>query len=190
MDGKSSVRKSLNLLFKNNSKSKVTTMKFTRPLVKAFLIAPLNIMIIIPTILHWISWHWNFINVFSIEPSILNKIIGLTIILTGLFIIFHSVSDLTNKGKDGTPASWCPPKNLVMTGLYQKTRNPLYIGVTLVLFGEVFLSGAILVIGWFLFWSGGILVVTPLTEEPELEERFGDLYKGYMKEVPRWIPRI
>ncbi|MGV7219892.1 MAG: methyltransferase family protein [Nitrospinales bacterium] len=165
-------------------------MKFTRPLVKAFLIAPLNIMIIIPAILHWVSSSWNFLTAFNIDSVPLSKVTGLIIILIGLFIIFRSVSDLTNKGEDGTPASWCPPKNLIVTGLYQRTRNPLYIGVTFVLFGEVLISGTILVIGWFLFWSGGILVVTPLREEPELEERFGDLYKNYIKEVPRWIPRI
>ena len=165
-------------------------MKFTRPLLKAFLIAPLNIMVIIPAILHWVSYGWNFPSTFNIESPPLSKAIGLTLILIGLYIIFRSVSDLTDKGEDGTPASWCPPKILVVTGFYQRTRNPLYIGVTLVLFGEVFISGGILVIGWFLFWSGGILVITPLREEPELEERFGDSFRDYRKSVPRWIPRL
>ena len=165
-------------------------MKFTRPLVKAFLIAPLNIMVIIPVILHWVSFGWNFSNQFNIASPLLTKVAGLALTLIGLYIIFRSVSDLTDKGEDGTPASWCPPKNLVMTGYYKRTRNPLYVGVTMVLFGEVLFSGAILVIGWFLFWSGGILVVTPLREEAELEDRFGDLFRDYKKSVPRWIPRL
>jgi protein-S-isoprenylcysteine O-methyltransferase Ste14 len=165
-------------------------MKFTRPLVKAFLIAPLNIMAIIPIILHWLSFHLDFLKQFNLKFSLLGNSAGLVFILTGGYIIIRSVSELTNNGEDGTPASWCPPKNLVMTGLYKRTRNPLYIGVTLVLLGEVLFSGGFLVLGWFLFWSGGILVVTPLMEESELEERFGDSFRNYKKSVPRWLPKI
>ena len=165
-------------------------MRFTRPLIKAFLIAPLNIMIIIPIILHWLSFHWNFLQQFNIIFSLTGNLIGIVFILIGGYIIIRSVSELTDNGQDGTPASWCPPNNLVMTGLYRRTRNPLYIGVTLVLLGEVFLSGGFLVVGWFLFWSGGILVVTPLMEEPELEERFGDSFRDYKESVPRWIPKL
>lgn len=29
-----------------------------------------------------------------------------------------------------------------------------------------------------------------LSEEPELEQRFGDAYRDYKREVPRWIPRL
>jgi protein-S-isoprenylcysteine O-methyltransferase Ste14 len=147
-------------------------------------------MIIIPIIFHWLSYRWDFLQQFNIVFSLSGNSIGLVIILSGTYIIIRSVKELTNNGEDGTPASWCPPKNLVATGLYQRTRNPLYIGVTLVLFGEVLLSGGVLVIGWFLFWSGGILIVTPLREETELEERFGDSFKNYMKSVPRWFPKI
>jgi len=147
-------------------------------------------MIIIPIILHWLSFRWTFLQQFNIIFSLIGNLIGLVFILFGGYIIIRSVSELTDNGQDGTPASWCPPKNLVMTGFYRRTRNPLYIGVTLVLLGEVFLSGGFLVVGWFLFWSGGILVVTPLMEEPELEERFGDSFRDYKESVPRWIPKL
>ena len=62
-------------------------------------------------------------------------------------------------------------------------------GVTFVLLGESILSGAVLVFGWFLFWIGSSLAFTPMMEEPELEERFGEAYRQYQNTVPRWLPR-
>jgi len=164
-------------------------MKFTRPLIKAFMIAPLNIMIVIPSLLYWISTRWDFLHRYSLKYSPASEFTGLTVMAFGFYIICRSVSDLTSKGEDGTPANWHPPKNLVVTGIYQRTRNPLVSGVTFVLLGETILSGAILVSGWFLFWIVSNLVVTPLLEEPELEARFGDIYLEYKKSVPRWFPR-
>ena len=165
-------------------------MKFTRPLLKAFMIAPLNIMIVIPLILYWASTRWGILQPYNLKYSPASEIAGLIIMALGIYIVCRSVSDLTSKGEDGTPAPWHPPANLVVTGIYQRTRNPMVSGVAVVLCGETILSGAILVSGWFLFWVASNLVATPLKEEPEMEARFGDAYLQYKISVPRWLPRF
>ncbi len=164
-------------------------MKFTKPLLKAFMIAPLNIMFVIPGILYWISTRWEALQRYSLKYSPVSEAAGLVLMAFGFYIVCRSVADLTSKGEDGTPAPWHPPSKLCVTGIYARTRNPMISGVTFVLLGESILSGAILVFGWFLFWIGSIVVMTPLREEPELEERFGDAYRQYKKTVPRGIPR-
>lgn len=90
----------------------------------------------------------------------------------------------------GTPAIYDPPKVLVVRGLYRVVRNPIYIGIALILFGEavVFQSLTLLVYAivvwlachWFVLYG----------EEPELLNKFGEAYEVYLKDVPRWIPRL
>lgn len=165
-------------------------MKFTRPLLKAFMIAPLNIMFVIPGLLYWISTRWDILQRYSFKYSPVSEAAGLAFMAFGFYIVCRAVSDLTSKGEDGTPAPWHSPANLAVTGIYQRTRNPMVSGVTIVLLGESMLSGAILVSGYFLFWIVSNLIFTPLLEEPEMEARFGDAYREYKKSTPRWFPRL
>lgn len=76
---------------------------------------------------------------------------------------------------------------LVKSGPYQFTRNPMYVGMLLVLFG------------WFLFLHNlcgfvfvvlYLVILTELQIKPEerlLEQLFGQQYQDYKKSVPRWI---
>src|SRR5260221_12456175 len=97
--------------------------------------------------------------------------------------------DFLVKGR-GTPAPLDPPKELVVSGLYNYVRNPMYVSVLLIIVGHFL---------WFGYWNllvyaGFFLVVAhlfvTLSEEPNLEKRFGSSYENYLKEVPRWFPRF
>ncbi|NBN79544.1 DUF1295 domain-containing protein [Microvirga tunisiensis] len=76
---------------------------------------------------------------------------------------------------------------LVISGLYRVSRNPMYLGMALILAGwAVWLGHAIAAAGPFLF----MLVLTRvqiLPEEAALEARFGDDYRAYKARVRRWI---
>jgi len=89
----------------------------------------------------------------------------------------------------GTPAPMDPPKLLVVRGLYRYARNPMYISVLLVLFGE-----SVLFRSWTLcryalvVWLCFHLFVL-LYEEPTLREKFGASYEDFCQRVNRWLPR-
>ena len=68
-------------------------------------------------------------------------------------------------------------------------RNPMMAGVFLVLLGEALFFGSVPLGVWFLFFSGLCLVLIPAWEEPDLEKRFGEPYREYKGQVPRWIPK-
>ena len=85
------------------------------------------------------------------------------------------------------PAPWKPSPSLVLQGAYRFTRNPMYVGMTLILVGIGFaLDDLWLVIGAALF-----LVVVHYTavlpEEAYLDEKFGDDYRAYKKKVRRYL---
>lgn len=109
--------------------------------------------------------------------------------LIGFAMLVWCFWDFVQKGK-GTPAPIEPPKELVVSGLYNHVRNPMYVGVTSILIGHFL---------WFGFWNlliyAAVIVLAfhsfvTLYEEPNLRQRFGAAYEVYCQRVPRWIPRL
>jgi protein-S-isoprenylcysteine O-methyltransferase Ste14 len=77
---------------------------------------------------------------------------------------------------------------LITDGPYRYSRNPQYIGDSLNIIGYMVLTNSWMV--WIIGILGVVLnVLAPFTEEPWLEERFGDRYLAYRRRVPRffWI---
>jgi len=114
--------------------------------------------------------------------------LGLPVILMGLFIMAMTISTFIRIGR-GTLAPWSPTRKLITGGMYGYVRNPMIMGVLTVLIGE---SVAILSIAIFM-WAVIFFLVNniyfTLYEEPNLEKKFGNEYREYKKNVPRWIPR-
>ena len=91
---------------------------------------------------------------------------------------------------EGTPAPWDPPKKLVVRGPYRHVRNPMIIGVLLILLAEAMLLQSWLIAVWMMVFFIGNSIYFPLIEEKDLEDRFADDYREYKAHVPRWLPRI
>lgn len=79
------------------------------------------------------------------------------------------------------------PSRLVTTGLYAKSRNPMYLGMVLVLAGFQgvvgFIPGIILVLLYFLYLNVKIIP----EEEKRVESVFGREYWDYKGKTRRWI---
>ena len=80
-----------------------------------------------------------------------------------------------------------PTTALVVDGIYRRTRNPLYLGTTLVYLGLSVAAGSLWAIGLVvpLMWVINVGVVE--REERYLERKFGDAYRAYKARVRRWI---
>ena len=90
----------------------------------------------------------------------------------------------------GTPAPIAPTKILVVKGLHRYVRNPMYIGVGLVIAGQAWLFHSLhIAIYLACFWLIAHLFVL-IYEEPTLRRQFGEEYDRYRETVPRWIPRL
>jgi len=87
----------------------------------------------------------------------------------------------------GTLAPWDPPQHLVTSGPYRLSRNPMYVGVVLILAGwSALWSSRTLIIYTALFMIGFHLRVL-LVEEPWARRRFGGEWDAYRARVPRWL---
>ncbi len=78
----------------------------------------------------------------------------------------------------------------MVRGLYRYVRNPMYVGVSLIVLGEAALIRSR---GLLLYWAVFFAMVNVFVigyEEPYLRRRFGESYERYTRSVGRWAPRL
>lgn len=114
------------------------------------------------------------------------QVIGAMFFLASLGLAVYCSRLFLRIGK-GTPVPIDPPRELVVSGLYRFTRNPIYVGQVGILLSYFLYSGALTLLlyagVWLLLVQGFVVWV----EEPGLERRFGAAYLEYTREVPRWV---
>jgi protein-S-isoprenylcysteine O-methyltransferase Ste14 len=113
---------------------------------------------------------------------------GLLLMGFGTALLGVCIFEFARTGR-GTLAPVDPPRVLVVRGLYRYVRNPMYLSVTLIVWGEILLtrSGALFVY-WVVWFTAANLFVRGY-EEPALRRQFGTDYDRYVATVGRWFPR-
>jgi len=114
--------------------------------------------------------------------------LGLVPITLGIGLYGWCVWSFWAFGK-GTPAPIDPPKKLVVQGPYKIVRNPMYVAVFLILFGEVVLFDSFSLLKFVLVFFIIVELLIRFYEEPILKRKFGEAYTRYSRSVGRWIPR-
>jgi len=128
---------------------------------------------------HFVPWGgviespWNTIGIVLVAAAILLDIVSL-----GLF--FRARTTFNPIKPENT-------RELVTVGSYRLTRNPMYLGMVVILTGWGIWLGSILP---FLLIPLFMVVLTYqqiLPEERILEEKFGETYLKYKRNVRRWL---
>lgn len=114
---------------------------------------------------------------------------GLLPLSAGTVVYLWCAWDFARSGK-GTPAPYDPPQLLVTRGLYRFIRNPIYVGIGLVIVGEALLFDSIPLLGYAVLLLSLFHLRVVRYEEPRLRARFGTEYQQYCLAVPRWIPHL
>jgi len=115
------------------------------------------------------------------------QFVGLVPILLGLAIYFRCVWDFATIGR-GTPAPIDEPDKLIVRGLYRYVRNPMYIGVLLVILGWAICFRSLGVVSYGFCVGLAFHGFAVIFEEPHLRRRYGESYAHYCRTVHRWIP--
>lgn len=112
---------------------------------------------------------------------------GLILFGFGAFVLFSCIFAFARFGK-GTLSPFDPARHLVIKGLYRYVRNPMYMGVMIILCGEAvfFQSWTLLFYLLIVFLAFNVFII--LFEEPYLSSHFGESYDQYRRHVRRWIP--
>ena len=122
-------------------------------------------------------------------PVVWRTPLGWAPLAVGGLILVAAVVSFYRRGR-GTLAPWDPPTRLVVQDLYRFNRNPMYIGVALLLVGWALIAGGA--------WSYTYAALVPLAfhlrvvlyEEREIARRFPGEWEQYRRAVPRWGVRL
>jgi protein-S-isoprenylcysteine O-methyltransferase Ste14 len=155
-------------------------------LLRAILILPGNVLVVVPALILWLSG-WSP----AAWQASLATFGALAVVLAGLglTLMVRTVALFVGRGK-GTPAPWDPPRKLVVEGVYRHVRNPMISGVICVLLAEALLFQSLPLTVWAALFVAANMIYIPKFEEPRLEKRFGEAYRIYKANVPRWVPRL
>lgn len=77
--------------------------------------------------------------------------------------------------------------NLVVNGVFQFSRNPMYVSLALVLIGWAVWLGSVFNIVVFVFFVSYITIFQIKPEEEALKKVFGESFVQYCSKVRRWI---
>jgi protein-S-isoprenylcysteine O-methyltransferase Ste14 len=121
--------------------------------------------------------------------NLISKAVGIIFFIVGLFLFLWTNYLFKTFGK-GTLAPWTVKQHLVIRGPYKYCRNPMITGVLFILIGETLLLHSTNIFIWACIFFTIHIFYFAFKEEPDLYERFGEEYKTYKANVPRWVPRL
>ncbi len=129
------------------------------------------------------------IAIVSHDPMVFatSALIGFALLAIGGAIYTWCIWDFATAGH-GTPAPIDPPTTLVIRGLYQYTRNPMYLGVISVIAGWAVLFQSYNLLFYAVCVTSVFYLFVLIYEEPYLRRNFGADYEKYCSKVGRWLP--
>ncbi len=157
--------------------------------------AVLLFVVIIPLLTLWTGkWVDGILGLPAFPPFPFNLIVGPIVFISGGLLAWGSIFQLSRTGKGlpwGDVDEAAQSTQLVTTGVYAYTRNPMILGLLIVLSG----------IGWFVQSLTTIFLIPVVMfillwvwlkrrEEPKLEQRFGEAYRAYKAQTPLILPRL
>ena len=112
--------------------------------------------------------------------------LGALLAVAGWVVLLWCARDFALRGR-GTPGPWDAPRELVITGLYRFSRNPMYVAVLTAIVGQAVWFHSRQVTWYAIVVAIAFNFMVVLYEEPTLEGTFGKQYTVYRQRVRRWF---
>ena len=116
-----------------------------------------------------------------------NNTISLFLLILGLLVFISAVKSFRKHKTTVNPLEPRKASSLVTTGIFKFSRNPMYLGMLIILLSISFrfnLIGGIIISLFFYFFFKKFKIIT---EEVAMNELFGNEFVDYEKKTRRWI---
>jgi protein-S-isoprenylcysteine O-methyltransferase Ste14 len=107
--------------------------------------------------------------------------------IAGVFLAIAGVKEFKQHQTTINPLNPNQSTSLVSSGIYQLSRNPMYLGMLLVLLGWADFLDAILAYAGALIFFIYISIFQIKPEEDIMKEKFGEDFIQYCGKVRRWL---
>jgi len=164
------------------------------PALSALASTPFRAVIIVGAILFVLGWLTGYLHAFDESLGVVLpgwvQIPGVLAVVAGAALVLICGAMLSRRGI-GTLGGeeWFMPREFVATGPFRFVRNPMSLGVVVMMGGIALCRRSTLALGLAVVLFLIVHLVVVLLEEPGLEKRFGDSYREYCWNVHRWWPR-
>ena len=114
-------------------------------------------------------------------------LLSYVLFLLGFGILFSAARSFKEHQTTINPIKIETASSLVVTGIFNYSRNPMYLGMALILLG---LSLKFNLIGGLIFTTLFILFITNFQIKPEekaMQKIFGEEFLSYKNRVRRWL---
>lgn len=136
------------------------------------------VLIILAIILHFILPVLKIINAQY-------RYLGILFIALGIYL--NLWTHFTYKKLKNPVKVHLTPKLLITSGAFKISRNPMYLGMLLILIGECILLGSLISFIIPIIFIILTEIFTIPIEEKNLEKKFGKRYLDYKQKIRRWI---
>ena len=147
----------------------------------AGVVAPPPLIYAVPLVAGLLLQQWHAFPIVSSGPT---TVLGILLVLSGLV---GAPAITAFRRASTSPKPWVPSTALVTTGPYRFTRNPMYLGFTLMYLGVAVWANTL----WpFLFLPlvlGAMHYGVIIREEAYMASTFGAAYEEYRNRVRRWL---
>ncbi len=118
-------------------------------------------------------------------PTGLRLSLGALLLLAAVRLVVGAMGLFKRSGQN--PEPWKTTPSIITTGVYARTRNPMYLamGISQASMGLLADAPAVLVLvplTWRIIFATAIV-----HEEAYLERKFGQAYRDYTRRVRRWL---
>jgi protein-S-isoprenylcysteine O-methyltransferase Ste14 len=117
----------------------------------------------------------------------LRALVGVAIVALGSSFVARGFLTFRDAGTTIDPVHVERASALVTRGVFGRSRNPMYVGMTAMLVGWAAILGVPLLLLGPAFFVVFITKFQIVPEERAMRERFGDAYSAYASRVPRWL---
>ena len=145
---------------------------------------PPPLVMLVTAALMWCSHHW--LRIADLIPTGW-RLMSIVVALSGVSTVVIAFRQFQRAKTTINPLDPSQASHIVSTGIFGLSRNPMYVGFSLLLAAWAIFLGS--VSPWF-FVIGFVAYMTRfqiLPEELALEQKFGSEYLAYKKNVARWV---
>jgi protein-S-isoprenylcysteine O-methyltransferase Ste14 len=138
-----------------------------------------GIPVVIGALIHVFIWR------LSVIDGMAGVVVGTTMVIAGLFVIYWSWTTMRKHGEHPEPG--VATETLVTSGPFKRTRNPIYSGFLFIAAGLAIGLNAMAMLIAVFFGVAALTALVIRREEVYLEREFGEVYTKYANRTGRWL---
>ena len=129
----------------------------------------------------------NYLDIFYLHPH-LQRTLFILFLVIGISVIFLATRQFKALKTTVNPLKPETASSLVTSGIFSRTRNPMYLGLASLLISfSIYFSSVFGIIIYLPLFVSYITIFQIIPEEDAMNKLFGNDYKSYCLKVRRWI---